>query len=163
MDDPLLRFWFRFVYPELSYLRQASPSQGYQTVSAPHLDAYYGHCFERLCREALAAIYGNERIPTRFEIGSYWDKAVQIDVVGHRSDGRIDLGECKWGKELSAPALVREIERKRKLYPNPSGSTLRPMVFTRFPMGTIPEDVMHYSLEDLYDERGERNSKLDVR
>lgn len=86
LDDPLLRFWFHFVFPHLSYLAHTDPATAHREVVQPRLDAYFGHCFERLCRKSLAAIYTKESILGPYEIGEYWDKNVQIDVIGRRAD-----------------------------------------------------------------------------
>jgi AAA+ ATPase superfamily predicted ATPase len=58
-------------------------------------DAYCGEAFERLCREALPLLYEKEGMSGRSQIGEYWDREVQIDVVGLRADEWIDLGECR--------------------------------------------------------------------
>jgi hypothetical protein len=83
LDDPLLRFWFRFVFPHQSTLRFLGPERGFSEIVRPALDAYFGLCFERLCRESLPLIYIAEGITAAFEVGEYWDPRVQIDVVGH--------------------------------------------------------------------------------
>ena len=97
LDDPFLRFWFRFIFPHQSVLKQLGPQHGYTEMIRPEIDAYYGRCFERLCRECLPMIYREEGVRSAFECGEYWSKEVQIDVVGVRKDGWTDLGECKWG------------------------------------------------------------------
>ena len=60
------------------------------------LDAYYGLCFEHLCRQALPVIYDREGVNAAFEVGEYWDKNVQIDVVGLRDEAgwRHPEGPC---------------------------------------------------------------------
>ena len=50
MDDPLLRFWFRFVFPNMSVIRSAGPSRAFDDRIAPALDGWFGSCFESLCR-----------------------------------------------------------------------------------------------------------------
>jgi hypothetical protein len=81
----------------------------------PHLDAYYGHCFERLCREALPWLYRKEGITAPFEVGQYWSKTTQIDVVGLREDNWTDFGECKWGPVRSPQVVERERELEEKV------------------------------------------------
>jgi hypothetical protein len=65
-----------------------------------------------LCGEALPGLYLQEDVQTSFEIGEYWDKSSQIDIVGYREDGWTDLGECKWGTVRSPAALQRELAEK---------------------------------------------------
>ena len=151
LDDPLLRFWFRFVFPNLSTIRHLGARRALADRVRPDLDAYFGHCFEILCREALPFLYRQQGITAAFEVGEYWDRDTQIDVVGLRDDGRTDLGECKWGLVRSRPRLLDEIERKVQRYPNERNATVGRMLFTRDALGDDDTDGVHrYSLEDLY-------------
>jgi uncharacterized protein len=131
LADPMLRFWFRFIFPNTSYLAHMGPERTFRERIRPDLDAYFGGGFEALCREALPTHYARKRVTGTFEVGEYWDKHVQIDVVGRRSDGVVDLGECKWGRVRSAKGLIQELAEKRAAYPNEGGDTIRLHAFTR--------------------------------
>jgi uncharacterized protein len=156
LDDPLLRFWFRFVFPHRSFIQKMGPARSYAELIKPQIEAYYGTCFERLCREALPNLHEREGITAEIEVGQYWDKHVQIDVVGVRGDGWIDLGECKWRAIASVPQVLAELEAKVVAFPNPNNATLGRRVFAR----TVPAaarrrtrpdaPVTWHSLEDLY-------------
>lgn len=153
IKDPLLRFWFRFVFPNLSYIQQMGPRQTFRTRIAPGLDSYFGLCFEGLCRRALPLLYEREGVTAAFEIGEYWDKNVQIDVVGLRDDHWTDLGECKWGTVKSHKAVLTELERKVGSYPNTRGATIgKRIFFRRKPKAKAPHgsNVFCYGLDDLY-------------
>ena len=141
IDDPLLRFWFRFVFPNMSAIRSSGPERVFGDRIAPALDAWFGSGFERLCREALPLVYAAEGVTAGFEVGEYWSRprrnataaaaagappATQIDVVGLRDDDWTDLGECKWGAAPSAPALEAELDRKARLYPKFNNPKIEP-------------------------------------
>jgi hypothetical protein len=155
LEDALLRFWYRFVFPQQSLIRAAGPERAFKDVIAPSLESYFGACFERLCREALPLIYAREGLRCAFRVGEYWDKRVQLDVVGVREDRWIDLGECRWGPVRSAPALAAELEAKARLFPNPDKATLGQRLFTRRPVAarhTAPrEATWFYDLAQLYE------------
>ena len=127
------------------------PKLGYAEIIKPEIEAYYGRCFERLCRECLPMIYQAEGVRSAFECGEYWDKNVQIDVVGVRKDGWTDLGECKWGDVNSMPALVKELDSRLPLYPNHREATLGRRLFVRS-IKTRPKlsGVTLHTLDDLY-------------
>ena len=72
IDDPLLRFRFRFVFPNRSAIRGSGPQRVFGDRIAPSLEAWFGSCFERLCREALPLIYAAEGVTAGFEVGEYW-------------------------------------------------------------------------------------------
>jgi len=154
LQDPLLRFWFRFVFPNLSFIQQMGPRRSMSERIRPELEAYFGLCFERLCRQALPVIYDREGVSTAFEVGEYWDKAVQIDVVGVRNDHWTDLGECKWGTVRSYKKFLEDLEKKVRAYPNKRGATICKRVFLRKKPGAKIQgtsDVHWYGLEDLYE------------
>jgi hypothetical protein len=152
LDDPLLRFWFRFVFPHQSALRSHGPERGFAQFVKPELDAYMGRCFERLCREALPVIYAAEGVTASFVTGEFWTPKAQIDLVGIRDDGVTDLGECKWGKPGSLTGLVAELTAKADHFPNARQATLRHLLFLRDSPGRTarPKDVVIYTLADLY-------------
>jgi len=153
LDDPFLRFWFRFIFPHQSTLRMLGPQQGYAEVIKPEIEAYYGRCFERLCRECLPLIYRAEKVRAAFQSGEYWDKNVQVDVVGLREDGWTDLGECKWGDVSSMAALTAELEGKIPLYPNARNATIGRRLFVRSVKTrskAVTSEVQVHTLADLY-------------
>ncbi len=152
--DPLLRFWFRFVFPNISFVLHMGDERAFTRRVAPQLDAFYGEGFERLCRQALPALYRREGVAAAFEVGEFWSPAVQIDVVGVRDDGWTDLGECRFGKVRSTRAIADELVDKVQKYPNPHNATIGKRIFTR---DAIPEarrapGFRYHSLADLYDD-----------
>ncbi len=150
VDDPLLKFYFRFVFPNTSILRSAGTARAFTERIARSLDAWFGARFEQLCREALPLIYAQEGVGAAFEVGEYWSDDAQIDLVGLRDDNWTDLGECKWGSIGSARALTDELERKVERYPNTRGATLGRRYFVRRKPATKAAAPGWYSLEDLY-------------
>lgn len=119
---------------------------------APHVDAWLGGSFEDLAREALPLLYLQEGVTAGFEIGEFWAKDVQIDVVGLRRDGWTDLGECRW-TAATPSEVVGELRRRAGAYPNARGATLGLRVFTRQAAPReVPEGVRWYDLAALYGE-----------
>ena len=152
LDDPLLRFWFRFVFPNQSSVLHLGPRRAFDAHVRPELPSFFGHCFERFCQLRLPAVYAREGVEARFEVGEYWSKRTQIDVVGIRDDGRSDLGECKWGTVRSAAALRRELDAKVAAFPNPRGATVHRRYFVRQrppKLSAEPGETWH-DLADLY-------------
>ncbi len=153
IEDPLLRFWFRFVFPNQSSIVRLGPKKAFDTHVKSELDAYFGGCFERLCRERLPALYDAEGVGARHAVGQYWSKQAQVDVVGIRDDGWTDLGECKWGRVRSVKALREELARKVTVFPNPRAATVCRRFFVRERPAklTVDDGERWHTLEDLYD------------
>jgi uncharacterized protein len=151
LDDAMLRFWFRFVFPHRSFIQQRGAHAAWNELISKQLEPYFGSCFERLCREALPGLYERERVAASYTIGEYWDREVQIDVVGARTDGRIDLGEVKWGAVRSAAGLAQELDANVARYPNPTNTTVERRFFVRNrPRSRSPLPGRWHDLEDLY-------------
>ena len=152
LDDALLRTWFRFVFDQRSEIARLGPTAALTQLVRPHLDAFYGAGFERMAREALPLLWQAEGVAGGGHVGEYWAKDVQIDVVGVRPDGWVDLGECKWGPVSSRPATIAELERKVARYPNARNATIARRVFVRTPSrgATLAPGVRWHTLEELY-------------
>lgn len=150
VEDPLLSFWFRFVFPNRTFIGQAGAHQAFRERVKPGLPSYFGTCFERMCQQALPGIYRSEGVSSASSIGEYWNKQVQIDVVGVREDGCIDLGECKWGSVGSAGAVERELEHKVSQFPNPGGATLVRRIFARA-RPRVATTARWYGLAEIYE------------
>lgn len=155
IEDPLLRFWFRFVFPNQSSVAHLGPRRAFDVHIKAELTAYFGTCFERLCRQRLPALYRDEEVSARYAVGEYWSTKAQIDVVGVRDDNWTDIGECKWGHVRSVAGLRRELAAKVAAFPNDRGAT----VFRRFFVRDRPKRLQEqagerwHSLEELYEHR----------
>ena len=147
--DPLLRFWFRFVEPHWSTLRRFTPQRAFEQIVAPQWDAYCGESFERLCREALPLLYEAEGVTGKYEIGEFWNRDVQIDVVGSRADGWVDLGECKWHGKPAVAEAARTLAAQGAHYPL-APRTVQHRLFLRAAPRATPKDFRVHDLRDLY-------------
>ncbi len=153
ITDGLLRFWFHFIFPQESRIRAMSTDLAFHALIQPALASYWGNCFERFCRENLPRLYAVEGINWA-ACGEYWDKQVQIDVVGIRKDEWTDLGECRWGRVPSLPALQRELAAKASLFPNKLKHSLGLRLFVqeeRPGRRRELENCKLHTLNDLYD------------
>lgn len=98
VTDPYLRFYHRFLAPNLPLLLRGSYRAVWNTIEQ-HWRAFVGtYTFEELCREwvYVAAEIGElPFLPQR--VGSHWSKTEQIDLVAINWDAAVVLfGECKW-------------------------------------------------------------------
>lgn len=110
--DPLFRFWFRFVYGnEDRYERLGSDA--YEAVIEPALPDFVSHEFEILCQGALAGLYSEK---TFLDVGRWWYKEYEVDVVGFTMDGTMVVGECKFtNAPLDYNALASLEEHTREI------------------------------------------------
>ena len=101
VTDPYLRFYHRFLAPQLHFIVRGAYTSVWKTIER-HWRAFVGtHTFEELCREWVYAAAEAGRLPFLPQrIGSHWSAAEQIDVVAVNWDEAVVLyGECKWKRE----------------------------------------------------------------
>ncbi len=122
MRDHFLRFYYRFVVPQIGVIEL-----GYQEAAANKIDAelrpFLGeHVFEALCREWVWIAAMNGQLPFIPEfVGSYWrtyrGKGVQLDVVAALPrEKKLFIGEAKWGRgTLSRRLLTDLIKRSQRM------------------------------------------------
>lgn len=120
LADPYLRFYFRFIAPNLDLVEQELTDLLWERIG-DQFRAFVGlTAFEELCRAWTLVQARAGRLPLRPElVGSHWSADAQVDVVAINWQERdILLGECKWGAEPVDRAVVRElIEKAPKVAP----------------------------------------------
>lgn len=99
--DPYLRFYYRFLEPQLAHITRGAYHAVWQTIER-HWRTFVGsHMFEELCREWVYVAAETNRLPFLPQrVGSHWRAFEQIDVVAVNWDEAIVLyGECKWKRD----------------------------------------------------------------
>lgn len=128
VNDPYLRFYHRFLRPQLPFIMRGAYEAVWATIER-HWRAFVGtHTFEELCREWVYVAAETGHIPFLPQhVGSHWDKSAQIDVVGVNWDeGQVLYGECKWKREssLSEREVRKLIQRAEQIGLQTSGKHL---------------------------------------
>ncbi|MEM1634038.1 MAG: ATP-binding protein, partial [Sulfolobales archaeon] len=102
VKDNLFRFWFRFVYPNISSLELGSDKP---LRDAEALSQYFGEMLEEFVRRYSPAIFG-------VELKKYVKGDVDIDLAGEAGGCRI-YGKVKWSADVDAEAVARELAWKK--------------------------------------------------
>lgn len=122
LADPYLRFYFRFIDPNLELVEQDLVDVLWDRI-AEQFRAFVGAtAFEEVCREWVRTQVRARRLPLVPQIvGSHWAADAQVDVVAvNWQDKAILLGECKWGADLVGRSVIRElIDKAPKVMPAP--------------------------------------------
>lgn len=96
--DPFLRFWHRWVAPSHRLLEINQRKQ--ETLQEIRLNLAYivAPVWEAIARHHLLVASGQDQIPFAVqEIGSWWTRGAQIDVVGvNRQTKQVLFGEVRW-------------------------------------------------------------------
>jgi AAA+ ATPase superfamily predicted ATPase len=123
LHDNFFNFWFRFIYKNYGTF-EIDPKMGVELVRKDS-NTYFGTAFESVAKEFLIAINkkdgengisGKDGLPFRFlDIGRWWDKDAEIDLIGFNKTTReILFCEVKW-KNLTrneAEQIIRKLKEK---------------------------------------------------
>ena len=89
---PFMRFWFAFVSPLYRYVQEGKYDEVKKRFKN-HEQGFSSLVFEKLSIELLKKEFENDPI---IEVGSYWDRQVEIDILAKTTSGKIVVGECKY-------------------------------------------------------------------
>jgi len=99
--DPYLRFWLRFIGPNLELIERGRGDLVVERIRASW-DSYRGRAIEPLVRSAIERRLPDSDFGEALFVGGYWtrDGRVEVDLVGGRDldrGGTIDfVGSVKW-------------------------------------------------------------------
>ena len=116
--DNMFRFWYRFVFPNMSIISRGAGELAYKSIE-PYLPEYMGKVFEEICKEYLWKELLLVKCPVAFsELGRWWGnnpkerRQEEIDIMGEQDKDTALFGECKWTNEkLNQNVLETLIER----------------------------------------------------
>lgn len=142
-DDPFFAFYYRFVF-ENRPLLEIGRGAAVWTRIEKSLDEFVGLQFERVAREALVLLNGDEweGIPIEFEeIGRWWNRpGEEIDIVASGGT-EILAGEVTWSKNQMSLETLRHLEVKAPKIEQIRGRPVRFVLVSRngFERGLIAE------------------------
>jgi len=130
ITDSFFRFWYSFVFPNLSDLESGDAEGIYRFAVEQHLPDFASSAFESICREFLRAKNRNGELPFRVsKLGRWWGKQnravssgdsmrltavdTEIDVVAADANSRnFILGECKFTGAVMTVAQLNHLKEK---------------------------------------------------
>jgi hypothetical protein len=134
LEDPFLKFWYRFVLPNHSMLEQDLLDEVY-FASRQMLKAHTAEVWEDLARKSIARL---EIAGTRWKPAARWwgrgldGKNMEIDVMAESMDGQSLLfGEAKWENKTNVKAEINKLEKKAANFPKTAGRTIIPAIWCK--------------------------------
>ncbi len=110
IEDPFFCFWFRFVYPNISDLELGLADEVMWRIRS-RLSHHYGEMFHRVVIHLIRK--GAVPLPFRLsDVGVWWHKGVEIDVVGKGESGQLLFCECKWEDGVDPWRLAGSLREK---------------------------------------------------
>lgn len=108
ISDPLLYFYFRFIFPNESSLLQMPADKFYDIFISAGIQEYADLFFKQVCREYLLKLEERGLFP--FEIGDEGEwigKDGDIDIIAQSDMGDTALGICAWQRQITHEDLLK--------------------------------------------------------
>lgn len=120
IKDWFFKFWFKYVFPNLSLLEEGKAEEVLADIKK-QFNSHISFAFEEICREAVQNLFPS------YQIGSWWGayqdpqgtrKVAEIDIVGLNPKEKVLLiGECKWKDKVDAEKTLAELKAKAQIIP----------------------------------------------
>lgn len=114
LTDHYFKFWFAFVFANLSELESNDTDGVYEYIVKPELDLFVSKAFEDVCKSYLRKRNRNHTLPLRFsKIGRWWNKTDEIDIMAiDARNSKLLLGECKYKNSPTDLGTIQRLMQK---------------------------------------------------
>jgi AAA+ ATPase superfamily predicted ATPase len=123
LDDMMFRFWYRFVFPNMSGIASGLGEAVYDVEVAGNLSDYMGLIFEEICKQYLLEEAKKNTLPFFIgKIGRWWGnnpkerRQAEIDILSCRKDDAM-FCECKWTNALADTPVLSDLKAQGELFP----------------------------------------------
>ena len=122
LSDMMFRFWYRFVFQEMSGIVSGYGSAICEHVVKEGLPAYMGLVFEEICKHYIMDEAKEGSLPfLPGAIGKWWGnnpnekRQEEIDIMTFRNENAL-FCECKWTSAPMDAGALAELDRKAGLF-----------------------------------------------
>jgi AAA+ ATPase superfamily predicted ATPase len=122
IKDNYLRFYYRFVQPNLDLLELGLLDELWEIVNSQMRSFIGTYAFEDLCQEWVLAQAHAGKLPfSPQQVGQHWAADAQVDVVAiNWREKAILLGEAECRTKPVSPSLVRDlVDKAPRVIPGP--------------------------------------------
>ena len=114
IKDNYIRFWFAFVYPNMSFIESGNSRIVMNKIRKGLISGHTAIVYEDVCRERMWDLNAEDCWPFHFsKIGRWWDGKNEIDIAAiDPEEKNLILGECKFWQEPVGINIFRELEQK---------------------------------------------------
>jgi len=116
IKDNFIKFWFAFIYPNLSFLESGNTQIVLDKIQKGFISGQVSFVYEDVCRQKMWQMNADGMWPFTFsKIGRYWDNNTEIDIAAIDPDGKnLILGECKYWREPVGINILLDLEDKAR-------------------------------------------------
>ena len=124
LEDNMFRFWYRFVFTNISAITVGMGDAVYDNEVAPQLNAYMGLIFEDICKQWFFEQAKQNALPFFIgSVGRWWGtdartrRQVEIDLMAVKQDNAI-FAECKWKNAAVDIDVLDDLKQKSEMFPH---------------------------------------------
>lgn len=110
-STPFMRFWFAFVSPYFKTIKDGNFKEAKEQF-ANRRSEFYELSFKKLSQELIKNSFKEDKI---VEIGSYWDRGNQIDILAKTKSGKIVAGVCKYSNQKAKKSELTKLQEQCRL------------------------------------------------
>lgn len=107
-STPFMRFWFAFVSPYFKSIKEGDFKEAKESFSNRKSE-FYELTFRKLSMEVMKKSFKDDQI---VEIGSYWDRNTQIDILAKTKSGKIVAGICKYSNQKAKKSEFTKLQEQ---------------------------------------------------
>jgi AAA+ ATPase superfamily predicted ATPase len=118
----MFRFWYRFVFPNMSGIVSGLGESIYDFEIAPKISAYMGFIFEEMCKQYVIEEAKRNALPFLMgPIGRWWGgnpkekRQEEIDILTFRGDSAL-FCECKWTNDPVDTDVFQTLKERSELF-----------------------------------------------
>jgi len=122
LEDLMFRFWYRFVFTNMSAIVAGLGTAVYDSEVKEQLSAYMGFVFEEICKQWLFEQAKKSALPFFIgNIGRWWGTnpvtrtQEEIDIMASRKDEAL-FAECKWTNADVDVEVLYGLRQKSELF-----------------------------------------------
>ena len=114
LSDPFFRFWFKYVFPNRSFIEEGDSAYVLKHKIKPDFDIFVSQVFEDVCRDLVRSGAVGKRKYSR--VGRWWTKNAEIDVGAIDDESSAMLfGEAKWSTRKVGIDVLEDLQRNAAL------------------------------------------------
>jgi len=122
IEDNLFRFWYRFVYGNISLIQGGAADRIWRSV-ASEIPSYMRKVFEDICRQWLLQQNQASRLPIKFvDIGRWWGidpvwkTETSIPIIAYADDDHAIFADSEWSEEQTQLSALNSLFERSRLF-----------------------------------------------
>ncbi|QOY52240.1 DUF234 domain-containing protein [Candidatus Sulfurimonas baltica] len=105
---PFMRFWFSFISPYFKGIKEGDFKEAKESF-ANREQEFSELIFMKLAQEVIKKSFKDDPIT---EIGSYWDRNTQIDILAKTKSGKVVAGICKYSNSKAKKSELTKLKEQ---------------------------------------------------